>query len=80
MVKDTLIEDQLDEFNKIVDDLLNVNVTLEDEDQAILLVNDIPKSLEHFKDTMLFGRQESLLIKYQLYSRPKINNKESKNI
>ena len=29
------IEDQMDEFNKIIDDLANVEIKIEDEDQAV---------------------------------------------
>ncbi|KAL8464324.1 hypothetical protein ACS0TY_034014 [Phlomoides rotata] len=52
--------EQLDDFNRSVDDLENLEVKLEDEDKALILLNALPKSLEGFKDTLLFGRQNAL--------------------
>ncbi|KAL8506416.1 hypothetical protein ACS0TY_017338 [Phlomoides rotata] len=52
--------EQLDEFNKLVDDLENLDVKLEDEDKTLILLNALPKSLEGFKDTVMFGRQFAL--------------------
>lgn len=54
-----LIE-QLDEFNRSVDDLESLEVKLEDDDKALMLLNSLPKSFENFKDTLLFGRQDQL--------------------
>lgn len=36
------VSEQIDEFNKIVDDLENIEVTLDDEDRALMLLNSIP--------------------------------------
>nr|GEY36172.1 zinc finger, CCHC-type [Tanacetum cinerariifolium] len=45
------------EFNKIVLDLANIKVKFEDEDLALLLLTSLPKSYEHFVDTLLYGRE-----------------------
>ena len=45
------------EFNKILNDLENIEVQLEDEDKAILLLCALPRSFEFFKDTMLYGKE-----------------------
>jgi len=47
----------LAEFNKILDDLANIEVTMEDEDKALLLLCSLPKSFEHFKDIILYGKE-----------------------
>lgn len=54
------VTDQIDEFIKILDDLENIEVTLEDEDKALILLNALPKSYENFKDAMIFGREQAL--------------------
>ena len=50
------IDDSLDEFNKLVLDLESLDVKVEDEDKAIILLNSLPKSLKNFKETLKYGR------------------------
>ncbi|KAL6345703.1 hypothetical protein AAG906_017443 [Vitis piasezkii] len=50
------IDDALDEFNKLVLDLESLDFKVEDEDKAIILLNSLPKSLKHFKETLKCGR------------------------
>jgi len=57
MVESNAIIEQLTEFNKIFDDLENIEVHLEDEDKAILLLCALPRSFESFKNTMLYGKE-----------------------
>ncbi|GJX88874.1 retrovirus-related pol polyprotein from transposon TNT 1-94 [Tanacetum coccineum] len=47
----------VNEFNKIVLDLANIEVKFEDEDLALLLLTSLPASYEHFVDTLLYGRE-----------------------
>jgi len=54
--------EQLTEFNKILDDLENIEVQLEDEDKTILLLCALPKSFESFKDTMLYGKEGTVTL------------------
>ncbi|GKA92356.1 hypothetical protein Tco_0814281 [Tanacetum coccineum] len=52
------IPEHINEFNKIVLDLANIEVKFEDEDLALLLLTFIsPASYEHFVDTLLYGRE-----------------------
>jgi len=44
-------------FNKILDDLGNIEVHLEDEDKAIILLCALTRYFEYFKDIMLFGKK-----------------------
>lgn len=62
MQEDKPISDQIDEFNKIIDDLENIEVSLEDEDKALILLNSIPRSYEHFKDAVIYGRDQSITL------------------
>lgn len=56
MTDDKLITVLIDDFNKILDDLSCIDVAVQDEDQAIMLLNALPKSYEQFKDPIIFGR------------------------
>ena len=48
---------QLDEFNKLILDLENINVQIDDEDQTLLLLLlcSLPKTHDQFKVTLLYG-------------------------
>lgn len=57
MVDTKHIVEQLEEFHKIYDDLQNIEVKIEDEGNAILLLNPLPKSFEHFNGVLLYGKE-----------------------
>ena len=60
--EDKSLLEQLDEFNKSIDDLENIDVSLGDEDKAIILLNALPKSYEQLKDAMLYGRERTITL------------------
>jgi len=62
MVESKAIMEHLTEFNKILDDLVNIEVHLEDEDKAILLLCALPRSFESFKDTMLYDKKGNVTL------------------
>ncbi|KAK2409141.1 alpha carbonic anhydrase [Trifolium repens] len=62
MVESKPITEQLAEFNKIIDDLTNIDVSLEDEDKVLHLLCTLPKSYESFKDTMLYGKETAVTL------------------
>ncbi|GJT06725.1 hypothetical protein Tco_0841187 [Tanacetum coccineum] len=51
------ISEHIDEFNKIVLDLANIEVKFKDEDLALLLLTSLLASYEHFVDTLVYGRE-----------------------
>lgn len=51
----------MDDFNKIILDLKNIDIMIDEEDHAILLLSSLPKTYDHFVDTMLYEK-ESLTI------------------
>jgi len=53
MAKGTPIQKHLNEFNSILVDLESLDVKIEDEDKAILLVVSLLPSYKHFKEIML---------------------------
>ncbi|WJX32957.1 hypothetical protein P8452_21220 [Trifolium repens] len=53
---------QLAKFNKIIDDLTNVDVNLEDEDKAFHLLCVLPKSYENLKDALLYDKEGTITL------------------
>lgn len=49
MQEDRFVGEQLDVFNKLILDLENIGVTINNKDQALLLLCSLPKSYSHFK-------------------------------
>nr|GEW70368.1 ribonuclease H-like domain-containing protein [Tanacetum cinerariifolium] len=45
------------EFNKLILDLENIDIKIEDEDQALMLLMSLPSSYENFVETLLYGRE-----------------------
>ncbi|GJR31968.1 hypothetical protein Tco_1108200 [Tanacetum coccineum] len=45
------------EFNKLILDLANIYIEIEDEDQALKLLTLLPSSYENFVETLLYGRE-----------------------
>ncbi|KAL8457037.1 hypothetical protein ACS0TY_035029 [Phlomoides rotata] len=60
MSDDKNLSEQLDTFNRYVDDLEDLDVKLEDDDKTLMLLNVLPRSIENFKDAVLFGRQDEV--------------------
>ncbi|GJR41830.1 zinc finger, CCHC-type containing protein [Tanacetum coccineum] len=53
----TKLGDHIDEFNKLILDLENIDIEIEDEDQALMLLTSLPSSYENFVETLLYGRE-----------------------
>ncbi|KAC9819660.1 hypothetical protein E3N88_45208 [Mikania micrantha] len=68
------IEDHTDEFNKLILDLENIEIVLDEEDQAIIFLTSLPQHYDHFVDTLLYGR-ESLTMEEVLSA---LNSRELK--
>nr|GEY76672.1 retrovirus-related Pol polyprotein from transposon TNT 1-94 [Tanacetum cinerariifolium] len=73
-VAGTKLGDHIDEFNKLILNLTNVDIEIEDEDQALMLLTSLPSSYENFVETLLYGR-ESLIMKDVLAT---LNSRELK--
>jgi hypothetical protein len=53
MQKGMLLCDPLDEFNKILIDLKNIDIQVDDEDQALILLCSLPDLFDNFVNSML---------------------------
>ena len=76
MAEGTSIQSHFNEFNSIIVDLESLDVKIDDEDKAILLVVSLPPSFKHFKEIMLYGNHTSLSfenVKSNLLSKEKFD-------
>lgn len=67
MTEDKSLIEQLEMFNKLIIDLENIDVNIDDEDQVVMLLSSLAKSYTHFKETLIYGRESlAFLRKYKL--------------
>ncbi|KAK0583590.1 hypothetical protein LWI29_038519 [Acer saccharum] len=67
--------EHLDNYNKILVDLQNLDVEISDEDKALLLLNSLPETYEHLTTTLLYGKDE---VKFIDVSNALVNNEYQK--
>nr|GEY80891.1 leucine-rich repeat protein [Tanacetum cinerariifolium] len=53
----TKLDDHIDEFNKLILDLVNIDIEIKDEDQAFMLLTSLPSFYKNFVETLLYGRE-----------------------
>jgi len=76
--------DHLDDFNRIILDLKNIDIKVDDEDQALILLYSLQDVFDNFVNSMLYGRETIFLadVKSALNSMElttKLNGKGSDN-
>ena len=57
-VPGTTMNDHITNFNQLVTDLLNLDVTFNDEDKALMLLGSLPEEFEFLETTLLHGKAE----------------------
>lgn len=62
MVENKFILDQLRDFHKIIDDLENIYMNIEYEVKALLLLISLPRSFEHCKDSLIYGKKGTITL------------------
>ncbi|KAE8703256.1 DEAD-box ATP-dependent RNA helicase 57 [Hibiscus syriacus] len=61
-VSGTTMNDHITSFNQLVTDLMNMDVTFEDEDLALMLMGSLPDKFEYLETTLLHGKIDMSLI------------------
>lgn len=56
MTESMTMEENVNDFFKLISDLENVKVTVPDEDQAIVLLMSLPKQFDQLKETLKYGK------------------------
>ncbi|KAG8473398.1 hypothetical protein CXB51_035716 [Gossypium anomalum] len=76
MNESELLRYHISQFITLLNDLNNVEVHIDDEDQAMLLLCSLPPSYKSFKETLIYGRDKLSFedVKGHLLSRDKLEN------
>nr|XP_004494056.1 uncharacterized protein LOC101498478 [Cicer arietinum] len=74
MDEEKLVIEQIVDFNKILDDLENLEVKLDDKNKALIHLNALSSSYEHFKDAIMFEIEHTITLEEMHTS---IHTKES---
>jgi len=61
MKQGTVVLKHLNYFNKIISELLAVDVKIDEEDNALILLSSLPQSYDHIITTMLYGKETLIL-------------------
>ncbi|KAL5796950.1 hypothetical protein ACOSQ2_001770 [Xanthoceras sorbifolium] len=56
MAEGASIKSHIDEFSTILMNLENMEISYDDEDQALMLLRSLPPSYKHFRDTLIYSR------------------------
>ncbi|KAE8732406.1 hypothetical protein F3Y22_tig00002193pilonHSYRG00080 [Hibiscus syriacus] len=77
----TAMNDHITSFNQLVNDLMNMDVTFEDEDLALMLMGSLPDELEYLETTLLHWKVDvslsevtAALYSYELRKKDKQEN------
>jgi hypothetical protein len=71
MSKNIQVKDYLNNFNRKILDLQGVGITIDNDDQIIILLCSLPNSYENFVDTILYGKYSisSINVKDTMHSK-----------
>ena len=77
MHEGTPIKSHIAEFSSITNDLDKMEVKIEDEDQALLLLYSLPSSCKRFREAIIYGGKSTIKVngvKEHLLNKDKIDN------
>ncbi|MFQ6629004.1 hypothetical protein Gotur_007255 [Gossypium turneri] len=71
-----LLRDHISQFITLFNGFKNVEVKIDDEDQAMLLLYSLPSLYKSFRETLIYGRGQLSFkdVKRHLLSKDKLNN------
>ncbi|MFQ6669274.1 hypothetical protein Gotur_034594, partial [Gossypium turneri] len=71
-----LLGDHINQFITLLNDLKNIEVHIDDKDQAMLLLCSLPPSYKSFRENQIYGRDKLSFedVKGHLLSRDKLDN------
>ncbi|GKD86191.1 ribonuclease H-like domain-containing protein, partial [Tanacetum coccineum] len=55
------LSEHIDEFNKLIGDLANTDVDIDDEDRALMLLTSLPSLYDNFVETLLYEKKSLTL-------------------
>jgi len=61
MKEGTTVLEHLNFFNKIINELLTVDIKIDKEDKALILLSSLPESYDHIVTTILYGKETIIL-------------------
>ena len=69
MNEGTTVLEHLNFFNKVISELLAVNVKIDEENKALILLSSLPESYDHIITTILYGKETLILEKVRARQR-----------
>nr|CAN70013.1 hypothetical protein VITISV_017116 [Vitis vinifera] len=73
------IEEHFDHFNKIILDLENIDITVSNEDKAILLLTSLDASYTNMKEAIMYGRDSMTFDEVQSILHPRELQKQEES-
>ena len=61
MKEGTSVLEHLNFFNKVISELLAVDVNIDEKDKALILLSSLPESYDHIITTILYGKKTIIL-------------------
>ena len=61
MKEETTVLEHLNFFNKVISELLTIDVKIDEEDKMLILLSSLIESYDHIVTTMLYGNQTLIL-------------------
>ena len=61
MKEETVVLEYLNFFNKVISELLAVDVKIDKVDKALILLSSLPQSYDHIVTTMLYSKKILIL-------------------